>query len=59
MFPNDINKALATDSSQLSEYGPFIRQLQYSIGKSQMNFTGTVFCRKKIEIKTFSIDDLK
>lgn len=42
-FCTEVNLALAADSANLRKYGPYIKQLKYSIGMSRMNFTGTVF----------------
>ena len=42
-YCTEVNMALALDSRKLSSYGPYIKQLKYSIGMSPMGFTGTVF----------------
>ena len=42
-YCTEVNMALASDSPRLFSYGPYIRQLKYSIGMSRMRFNGTVF----------------
>ncbi|CAF4969588.1 unnamed protein product [Rotaria sp. Silwood1] len=42
-YCTEVNMALASDSPELKSYGPYIRQLKYSIGMSQMKFFGIVF----------------
>lgn len=42
-YCTEVNMALASDSPRLSHYGPYIRELKYSIGMSRMNYHGTVF----------------
>ncbi|CAF3799527.1 unnamed protein product, partial [Rotaria sp. Silwood1] len=42
-YCTEVNMALASDSPKLKSYGPYIRQLKYSIGMSQMKFLGVVF----------------
>ena len=42
-YCTEVNMALALDSSNLYRYASYIRQLKYSIGMSEMRFTGTVF----------------
>jgi hypothetical protein len=42
-YCTEVNMALAADSSKPFSYGPYIRQLKYSIGMSRMRFNGTVF----------------
>ena len=42
-YCTEVNMALAADSVKLETYGPYVKELKYSIGKSAMRFTGTVF----------------
>ena len=42
-YCTEVNLALASDSPRLFQYGPYIRELKYSISESRMNFRGTVF----------------
>ena len=42
-YCTEVNMALAADSAKLETYGPYVKQLKYSIGVSAMRFTGTVF----------------
>ncbi|CAF1294240.1 unnamed protein product [Rotaria sp. Silwood1] len=41
-YCTEVNMALASDSPKLKSYGPYIRQLKYSIAMSQMKFFGIV-----------------
>lgn len=42
-YCTEVNMALAADSPELLRYGPYIQELKYSIGRSLMNYYGTVF----------------
>ncbi|CAF1167050.1 unnamed protein product [Rotaria sordida] len=42
-YCTEVNMALASDSPKLKSYGSYIKQLKYSIGMSQMKFSGIVF----------------